>query len=44
VSWVVSVSAMLLHDACHSIDSPKLGSILENIKFPKSGIRECHQG
>ena len=26
--------AMLLHDACHSIDSPNIGSILENIKFP----------
>src|SRR5260370_11785971 len=33
-SWLVSISAMLLHDACHSIDSPKIGSILENIKFP----------
>jgi len=27
---------MLLHDACHSIDSPKVSAILENIKFPKS--------
>jgi hypothetical protein len=27
---------MLLHDACHSIDSPKVGAILENIKFPYS--------
>jgi hypothetical protein len=25
---------MLLHDACHSIDSAKVGAILENIKFP----------
>jgi hypothetical protein len=25
---------MLLDDACHSIDSPNLGAILENIKFP----------
>ena len=29
-----AISAMLLHDACHSIDSPKIGAILENIKFP----------
>src|ERR1700738_1600619 len=34
-SWVVSISAMPLHDACHSIDSSNVGSILENIKFPK---------
>src|SRR5229473_7116667 len=33
-SRVVSISAMLLHDACHSIDSPNVGPILENIKFP----------
>src|SRR6267378_31404 len=33
-SRVVSVSAMLLDDACHSIDSPYVGPILENIKFP----------
>jgi hypothetical protein len=26
--------AMLLNDACHSIDTPNMGSILENIKFP----------
>jgi hypothetical protein len=25
---------MLLHDDCHPIDSPNIGSILENIKFP----------
>ena len=29
------ISAMLLNDACHPIDSPNMGSILENIKFPK---------
>src|SRR5580704_3296784 len=34
--WTVSILAMLLHDACHSIDSPKIGSILENVKFPNS--------
>src|SRR6266404_506669 len=33
-SWMVSTSAMLLHDACHSIDSPNVGPIMENIKFP----------
>src|ERR1700688_1121536 len=33
-SFGVSISAMLLHDACHSIDSPNVGRILENIKFP----------
>jgi membrane fusion protein (multidrug efflux system) len=30
----MSISAMRLNDACHSIDSPKIGSILENSKFP----------
>jgi hypothetical protein len=25
---------MPLDDACHSIDSPKVGVILENVKFP----------
>src|ERR1700722_15606081 len=49
VSWAASreagsaisgsgvILAMLLHDACHSIDSPNVGAILENIKFPNSG-------
>jgi hypothetical protein len=32
---LVSISAMLLDDACHSIDSPNVSAILENIKFPK---------
>src|SRR6478672_8011000 len=36
LSWVVSVSAMLLDDACHSIDSGKVCPILENNKFPNS--------
>jgi hypothetical protein len=27
-------SAMLLHDDCHSIDSPNMSLILENVKFP----------
>src|ERR1700761_2438720 len=31
---LIFVTAMLLHDACHSIDSPKVGAILENVKFP----------
>jgi hypothetical protein len=35
-SAMVPISAMLLHDACHSIDSPHVGPILENIKFPNS--------
>jgi hypothetical protein len=25
---------MLLNDACHSIDTPNMGAILENVKFP----------
>jgi hypothetical protein len=25
---------MLLDDACHSIDSPNMEAILENVKFP----------
>jgi hypothetical protein len=29
-----AVRAMLLDDACHSIDSPNMRSILENVKFP----------
>jgi hypothetical protein len=29
-----AIQAMLLDDACHSIDSPNMRSILENIKFP----------
>jgi membrane fusion protein, multidrug efflux system len=29
---------MLLHDACHSIDTPNVGAILEIIKFPKSAL------
>src|ERR1035441_230137 len=32
--WWGVILAMLLHDACHSIDSPNVGAILENIKFP----------
>jgi membrane fusion protein (multidrug efflux system) len=31
---------MLLHDACHSIDSFNVGSILETVKFPNSPQRE----
>ncbi|MGA7804539.1 hypothetical protein, partial [Bradyrhizobium sp.] len=31
----IFVIAMLLNDICHSIDSPNMGTILENIKFPK---------
>jgi len=31
---VMSISAMLLNDACHSIDSFQYRPILENIKFP----------
>jgi hypothetical protein len=30
---------MLLNDACHSIDSPNMGAILENVKFPNYPIR-----
>jgi hypothetical protein len=36
LSWSAIVRAMLLDDACHSIDSPNLGSILEKVKFPNS--------
>jgi hypothetical protein len=28
------VTAMLLDDACHSIDSLNMRAILENVKFP----------
>src|SRR3569833_1425846 len=35
-----SVSAMLLHDACHSIDSFKMGLILDTVKFPNYRQRE----
>src|SRR5437868_832817 len=31
----VLVRAMLLNDACHSIDTRKINPSLENIKFPK---------
>src|SRR4029079_16924291 len=31
---------MSLHDACHSIDSPDIGPILEIVKFPKSSRAE----
>jgi hypothetical protein len=31
------LGAMPLHEACHSIDRPNIGPILENIKFPKYG-------
>jgi hypothetical protein len=31
---LVFVTAMLLHDACHSIDSSNMEVILENVKFP----------
>jgi hypothetical protein len=27
---------MLLDDDCHSIDSPNMAGILENVKFPNS--------
>jgi hypothetical protein len=30
---------MLLDDACHSIDSPNMVAILENVKFPNSFTR-----
>src|SRR5258705_4703991 len=30
---------MSLHDACHSIDSPDIGAILEIVKFPNSSER-----
>src|SRR5262245_60153266 len=32
---------MPLHDACHSIDSPNMRSILENIKF--TNYEACHE-
>ena len=32
--------AMFLHDACHSIDSSDIGSILEIVKFPNSSRAE----
>src|SRR5215470_1176205 len=31
---LIFVTAMLSDDACHSIDSPNMGVILENVKFP----------
>src|SRR5246127_4906526 len=31
---------MLLDDACHSIDSPNMRCILENVKFPNSPCRD----
>src|SRR5690242_20492482 len=34
LSLSIIASAMLLHDACHSIDNPNMRSILENVKFP----------
>src|ERR1700722_15031204 len=37
--WRGAMLAMLLHDACHSIDSPNVGCILENIKFPNYSSR-----
>ena len=36
----ILLSAMLLHDACHSIDSSDMGFILEIIKFPNSSRAE----
>src|SRR6266550_7323871 len=38
LSRVVSISAMPLHDACHSIDSRNVCLILENVKFPNSAV------
>src|SRR6266404_3890382 len=32
-SWVVSISAMLLHDACHSIDTPHVCPIWKTSSF-----------
>jgi len=34
---------MLLHDACHSIDSSNVGSNLENSKFPNQGVAAMTQ-
>src|SRR6478609_10802925 len=36
-----SALAMLLHDACHSIDSSDIGPILETVKFPNSARRSA---
>ena len=34
---------MLLNDDCHSIDSPNMPCILENVKFPNSPYRDGNE-